>query len=237
MRALENSDFLTLWERGAGLHPIDQGLLALSAAFPETPYETLADWPLGRRNTALARLRVLCFGRKLQAWLTCTRCGEKLEFEMDGGTFDTDDPRGEYFPMGPIVVRGHSFRLPTSRDLAVVVRETDAQSAAVRLIEACRVEAGEPLDWSQEDLDSVGERMALADPMAETRLTLICPSCGNECDEALDMAAFLWTEVEGRAKRLLLEIDAIARAYGWTEGEILSLSDRRRALYLEMVHQ
>jgi hypothetical protein len=237
MRALENSDFLTLWERGAGLHPIDQGLLALSAAFPETPYETLADWPLGRRNTALARLRLVCFGPRLEAWLTCKRCDEKLEFQMDGTALATEHLGREYPPIDPIVVRGHSFRLPTSRDLARVAAETDARSAAIELVESCRLEEREPRDWSREDLEEVGEQMALADPMAETRLTLICPSCGTECDEALDIAAFLWTEIEGRAKRLLLEIDALARAYGWTEGEILSLSDRRRAHYLEMVHE
>ncbi len=136
-----------------------------------------------------------------------------------------------------IVVRGHTFRLPTSRDLARAARETDARSAAVRLMESCRLEEAEPVVWCEGDLEEVERMMALADPMAEIRLTLRCPACGNESDETLDLVAFFWAEIEGRAKRLLWEIHAIASAYGWTETEILALSDSRRALYVEMVQQ
>ncbi len=237
MRALTNSDFLNVWERGARLHPLDRGLLALSAAIPDTPYDSLADWTLGRRNRALAELHCFCFGPMLEGWLSCTRCGEKLEFELDGRVLAGEEAHGENGSGEPIVVRGHSFRLPTSRDLARAVRETDARLAAVRLLEICRLEGGEPRDWSEQDLEEVGQRMTLADPMAETRLTLQCPSCGHQSDETLDIVTFLWVEIEGRAKRLLFEIHAIASAYGWTEKEILSLSDSRRALYLEMVQR
>jgi hypothetical protein len=77
--------------------------------------------------------------------------------------------------------------------------------------------------------------MALADPLSETRLTLECPKCGNRWEDTLEFAAFLWAEIEARAKRLLFEIHTLASAYGWTEAEILALGDRRRATYLEMV--
>jgi hypothetical protein len=77
--------------------------------------------------------------------------------------------------------------------------------------------------------------MALADPMAETRLTLHCPKCENIWDETLDVVAFLWEEIEARARRLLLEIHTLALAYGWTEAEILSLTEDRRGRYVEMV--
>jgi hypothetical protein len=83
----------------------------------------------------------------------------------------------------------------------------------------------------------VGERMALADPMAEIPLTLRCPACDNEWIATLDIATFLWTEIEARAKRILSEIHALASQYGWTEKEILSLSEQRRALYMGMVHE
>jgi hypothetical protein len=51
----------------------------------------------------------------------------------------------------------------------------------------------------------------------------------------LDLPAFLWTEIEAQVRRLLLDIHTLAVAYGWSEREILSLSDARRRLYLEMV--
>lgn len=249
MRALSSSDFLDLWERGRRLHPLDQSLLAIAAAFPETPPAKLADWPLGRRNSALAAVHRACFGASLQGWLSCARCGEKLEFELDTqrmldegmvdeGTIDEgmlDEGDVEPSSVEPIVVGEHRFRLPTSRDLAIAASEKDSQMAVIRLVESCWLGTGEPPTWSEEDIEEVGQRMASSDPMGETRMTLECPECGNHCDETLDLPSFLWTEIEARARRLLTEIHTLASAYGWTEREILSLSEPRRALYLEMV--
>lgn len=235
MRALSNSDLLTLWEQGFGLHPLDQGLLALSAALPQAPPQTLADWPLGRKNRALVRLHCACFNSRLQAWAACNRCGEKMEFDLDaaafvGGEKDEDCSRG-----GTIRVKEQSFRLPTSRDLAEAAREQDARAAAVRVLERCRMAEGETPVWTDVELEEIEEALALADPSAETRVSLRCPGCACEWDEALDLAIFLWAEITARAKRLLWETHALASAYGWTQAEILSLSEARRGLYLEMV--
>jgi hypothetical protein len=235
MRALASSDVLGLWERGSRLHPVDRGLLALGEALPGTSYESLADWPLGHRNRALAELRCALFGPRLEGWTSCARCGERLEFQMDARSLAAADTPPPSDPGPAVAVGGHSFRLPTSRDLAHAARETDPRTAAVRILEACRLEEGESPVWSDRDIDEAGEQMALADPMAETRLTLNCPTCGSQWDETLDVAAFLWTEIEARAKRLLLEVHTLASAYGWTENDILSLSEPRRASYLEVV--
>jgi hypothetical protein len=231
MRALSSADCLNLWERGFRLHPLDRALLALGAALPETPYESLADWPLGRRNSALTELHCTCFGWNLQGQISCPECAEKLEFQMDGQALLKE----EAVPSAPIVVKGHSFRLPTTRDLARTVRETDFRLAAIQLVESCRTDPGETADWLDEDLEEIGERMASADPMAEIRLTFDCAKCDHQWVESLDIVAFLWVEIEARAKRLLSEVHTLATAYGWTEKEILSLSEPRRRLYLEMV--
>ena len=133
-------------------------------------------------------------------------------------------------------MNGRSFRLPTSRDLARAAGETDPQSATLRLLEACRLslEDAEGEALSLDDLETVGEKMAAADPLAETRLSLVCPNCGNQWEDTVDIAAFLWADIDARARRLLREVHTLGSAYGWTEREILSLSDRRRAVYLEM---
>jgi hypothetical protein len=229
MQVLSSSSMLDLWDRGSPLHSLDQGLLALSAGFPETPYHALADWPLGRRNRALAELRWAWFGPNLEGWAACPQCGEKLEFQLDARSFTAIDAPGTE----PILVNGRSFRLPTSRDLALAAREPDPQSAALRLLEACRLEDGEAT-LSEQDLEAVGEIMAAADPLAETRLSLLCPNCGNRWEDTVDIAAFLWADIDARARRLLREVHTLGSAYGWSEREVLSLSDRRRAVYLGM---
>jgi len=229
MQVLSSSSLLDLWDRGCQLHSIDQGLLALSVAFPETPYQMVADWPLGQRNRALAELRWSWFGPMLEGWASCPKCAEQLEFQLDTRSLTAiEAPGGE-----PIVVNGRSFRLPTSRDVARAASEKDPQSAAVCLLESCRIEEGEGT-LSEGELEIVGDRMAEADPLAETRLSLLCPNCGNAWEDSVDIAQFLWADIDARARRLLREVHILGCTYGWSEKKILSLSDRRRAVYLGM---
>lgn len=231
MRALSNSDFLRLWERGSRLHSLDQALLVLGTALPEMPAAALADWPLGRRNAALAELRRTCFGSVMRSWVACPECRERMEFELDAAALAADGTPNEQ----PVVVQGHAYRLPTSRDLAAVAHESDARCAALRLLQSCCAEDLGAAAWSDAELEQIGEQLAQADPLAETRLDLRCQACGHAWEESLDLSGYVWTEIEARARRLLLEIHALASAYGWSEGEILALSEPRRALYLEMV--
>lgn len=238
MQSLSQADCLALWESGRALHPLDQGLLAVQTAFPECRHESVADWPLGRRNHALAELHCASFGRWLRGWASCEECGEKLEFQVDGheliasGT-ERDSER--------IAYAGSEFRLPTSRDLAVIAAENDALVAAMRLVRQCLVatSSGSSEDfidaWGDDELEAIGARMAVADPLAEILLHFDCPVCGFAFDESLDLASFLWAQMESRARRLLLEVHELATAYGWSEAEILSLSAARRNAYLEMV--
>ena len=239
MRALSNADFLTLWENGHRLHPLDRGLLAIRASLPEAPGgrvgdEPVADWTLGRRNRALAELRTIYFGPRLEGWTVCSQCGEKLEFEVDCRTLaETYDKTSSQ----PIAVQGSTFRLPTSRDLARIAEETDPQRAALQLLQNCTIDhaASEPPCLSESEIEEVAEKMALADPLAEIALGFECPVCQHTSEEVLDLSSFLWAEIETRAKRLLFEIHALARSYGWAESAILAMSDVRRATYLHMV--
>jgi hypothetical protein len=234
VRNFSSIDCLNLWESGAGLHPLDQGLLVLSAALPDISQETLADWPLGRRNMALAQVRCSSFGSRLHGCTACSRCDEKLEVEIDGELLATEVTNQGQASEEPIVVNGRSFRLMTTRDLAKAAQEADVRLASIRLAESCCLESTDSPIWSDEDLQQIGQRLALADPLAETRLALRCPVCENEWEESLDLVVFLWREIEARARRLLVQVHLLASAYGWSEADILSLSDRRRGLYLEM---
>jgi hypothetical protein len=233
MRRFSNSEFINLWERGLQLHPLDQGLLALAMALPENTYENLADWPLGQRNRTLAELRCACFGPRLQAWTTCPQCGGKLEFEMDCRALAEAGPDLNH----SVEVNGCTYRLPTSRDLARVVNESDAGLAALRLAEGCRIGTCGSPRGNPVQLEELEQKLAAADPMAEIRLTLECPECGNSWEDSLDIAGFFWMEIEARSRRLLMETHTLASAYGWTEREILSLGEARRAFYLEMVQR
>jgi hypothetical protein len=231
MRPLTQVDYLALWESGRTLHPIDQGLLAVKTAFPETRDESVADWPLGRRNRALAELHCTCFGPVLSGWTSCAKCGEKLEFNVDEhALLGTGATEAEAVAIGE-----RMFRLPTSRDLARIAELEDAGVAAKTLLDLCMVSGSESATWSDEEMEAAGERLAEADPLAEVRLDFKCPVCSETFAESLDLAEFVWSEFETQAKRLLLDVHLLARAYGWSEAEVLALSVVRRKFYLGMV--
>jgi hypothetical protein len=235
MRTLSETELLDLWEIGYQRHPLDRALLALTMALPDTSYESLADWPLGQRNLALTKFYSQCFGPRLRAWTTCRNCGEKLEFEMDtdllaaGETWERDGPNE------PIIVNGRAFRLPSSRDLALAANETNPSLGAVRIVENCLMESTRAVRWSENDLSEIGEKLALADPLAEIRVNAPCPECGNDGKETLDLVSFIWNKIEARIRHLLLDIHILASAYGWSEADILAMSKNRRSMYIEMV--
>lgn len=235
--ALSNAEFLELWEHGYRLHPLDRALLAIRTSLPPgaTTDEPVADWPLGRRNRALAQVRMLYFGPRLEGWTVCPQCGEKLEFEVDCAAIAaTPLPEMER----RVSARGGVYRLPTSRDLALVAGEADAEQAALRLLERCTLErnmTGEEDSLTPAAIDEIAARMTEADPMAEITLGFECPVCSHASQEELDLAVFLWSEIESRARRLLSEVHALAAAYGWAEAAILGMSELRRATYLGMV--
>lgn len=234
MRILNNLDFLDLWESGSRRHPLDRALLALGAAFPESSFESIAAWPVGRRNKALIQLHCSWFGPKIPGVIPCRRCGEKLEIDLDGRIMAEIGHDAAGVSDETIDFNGQTFRLPNTRDLACIVRETDPQRAAILLLERCRMETSGTIAWSDGDLAEIGERMARADPLAEIQVSLRCPDCGNEWEEAFDVVAFLWADISALVRRLVSETHVLASAYGWSEGEIMSMSESRRALYLEM---
>ena len=74
-----------------------------------------------------------------------------------------------------------------------------------------------------------------ADPLALIELGGACPQCGLTWSAFLDVALFVWREVQHWAQRTLQDVHLLARAYGWREDEILRLSPVRRQAYLQMI--
>jgi hypothetical protein len=83
----------------------------------------------------------------------------------------------------------------------------------------------------------VSEKMAETDPQGNVQLPLTCPDCGHRWDAPLDIASYLWAEIDAWATRVLRDVHALASAYGWREADILLLSPSRRQAYLEMIYQ
>lgn len=234
MQVPSEAQLLALWEQGLRRHPVDRALLLCAWARPEVPGADLAALPLGALNAALLRLREACFGRHIDAYVDCPRCGERLSLALDAGELRAGAAESD--SRAALELAGLRFRVPCSRDLAAVARAgLDAEGAAHRLLELCCPEARDtPSDQLMSLLDAIETGLAALDPAADISLVLTCNSCGHGWTADFDIGTLLWEEIEARARALLAEIHGLARAYGWTEPEILALTPERRAAYLEL---
>lgn len=196
--------------------------------------------PLGRLNATLIGFHEALAGPLLDAVASCPSCLAVVEFALDADELralaDDAAATGGFSADG-----GHrvDWRVPTAADLAAVADETDPAAALLARCARATLD-GAPIEVTELSaglVERIEEELAAADPLAEVSVGLVCPDCGSAFDADLDPAAFVWTEVETGARRVLIEIDALARAYGWTESEVLALPEARRRAYLEIVRE
>lgn len=233
---------LDLWERAEELRPVERALALAAAAAPGEAVE-LETLPLGRRDARILRLRRELVGETLKAIAACPACAELVEFEVDAGALLARDANAT----SPTPVEDHGFvvswRPPDTRDVTAASQAVDAAAAERVLLERCVAFASGPDgEFKGPALPPVVRRvlteaMAAADPLAELLVDLACPACGSGFVADLDLAGFVWEEVRERAQRLLREVNLLALAYGWTEAEVLGLSERRRAEYLRLTRE
>ena len=237
MRSPSAADVLRIWEQGQARRGPDRAIALLAAAFPETSPEEAADLPVGARDVLLLRLRARLFGPVLNGFTECPTCRSRLELRWEPP--DTAPPAEA---SGHLSTEGYDvrFRLPTSRDLRGIAACPGVAQARAALLERCVLEASRdgallPVDALPDSVTArLAERMTECDPGAETLLNLDCPACGHRWQAPLDVAAFVWAEIDALSRRLLCEVQTLAHAYGWREPDILSLSAVRRQAYLEM---
>lgn len=241
MRALSATDMLDLWERGRARSAAERALLMLEAALPRRSAGELGALSLGQRDRLLLRLRAAALGPRLAATTDCPACGEQLELETDCLALLAEAPDRAAGPRS-LEVADHvvTYRLPDGRDAVAIASLRDADAARRELLARCVTGAAAPAgEVPPERLpapvqSALAEAIARDDPQAETVLALACTSCATRWAAPLDVARFVWAEIAARARRLVLEVDALARAYGWREADVLALSDARRAAYLSL---
>lgn len=228
MMRLDAKSVLYVWEAGQRLHPLDRAVLLACAALPELTWDEAADLPVGARDVAILRLRQLTVGDGLGASTTCLACGETCEIRISIQSLLEHESAREAPPPGL-----EQARLPSSRDLAAVL-QSNPQAADLALAALCQgKQASDEIDEAA--ISRLSEWIAGNDPLSEISLALACHACSHQWSEVFDPPSFFWREIEARAWCLFDEVDCLARVYGWSEREILGLSEARRLAYLERV--
>jgi hypothetical protein len=230
---------LDLWQAAEGLAPVERALVLAAAGGEET--DGLSGLPLGRRDARLLALHEVLAGPLLEATATCPACGEQAEFAVDVEALLAAEP----VPPAPLEASGYSveWRSPDSRDFAAAAAAEDAAAAErvllARCVTAARGPDGEVAGPAlpAEVREALSGAIVAADPLAEVLADVACPACEATFVADLDLGGFVWAELRAQSQRLMREVDILARAYGWTEAEVLALPERRRTGYLELARE
>jgi hypothetical protein len=206
---------------------------------------------VGDRERIVLALYAVTFGPHLDVVTHCTdpSCGELFELPLKLDDMLQTPEQTAASPEHALVVATEAgsfhvkFRLPNGADQEIVARigRTDLSNATDRLLTQCIISVIDPSECSvspQRVLHMLRgpleDAIRTLDRGADASTTVSCPSCGHNVPVLFDAFALLTTEL-ARSDALYLEVDRLARAYHWSEADILALPITRRRHYLTLL--
>lgn len=232
-------DLLRVWEASQHQSSAQQALLLLTVAHPEQSWEAVAHMTVGQRDGHLLNLRQQLFGSQLACVANCPSCQERLELSLAIADLKVSaPPSADPFTLA-VADYEIQFRLPNGGDLVAIATETDPEQAQQILLNACLLAVRYQEQPCEEELPAVIlakliDTIAELDPQANVQLALTCPDCMHQWLLSFDIASFLQGEIQVWAYRLLQDVHRLARAYGWSEADVVTMSPLRRQMYVEM---
>ena len=85
--------------------------------------------------------------------------------------------------------------------------------------------------FDAEDLARIDTALEEMSPEIADRISVVCAVCGGHSEMVIDPLGFAFPSVES----VLRDVHLIARAYGWTEEQILAMPIARRQAYVSMI--
>lgn len=186
------------------------------------------------RDRLLAAVYQRAFGDRIESTLTCARCGQPFDlyFSLTQLMESQSQPEsGEWRALegGRFeAANGISFRLPDGND-ELAVAGLEPFEVGSNLLSRC-TEGGE---WP-EGLAAFEELLEQVAPLLDLELLATCAECNYVHTVQFDIQSYVLGAIVAERRRLLTEINRIARAYSWSLDEILALtrSDRRQLVEL-----
>jgi hypothetical protein len=238
------ADLLELWDAVRHLSMARRAAALFALAVPTLDAGAVADVPLGRRDATLLAWRAGLFGDQIEGLAHCPRCGETVEVGFsakDLGIEADDETTG-----GGIIADACEvgewqvgYRVPTCGD-AIALADAPVADGHTLLARCVRMATRDGLPVGSDALpdavlDALARGIAEADPHADVLLDVTCPACTHRWSPPLDVASYVWREVDAWARRLLQDVVVLARALGWAEADILAMTPQRRGDYLDLV--
>lgn len=207
---------------------------------------------IGDRERLLLALHAVSFGAQIDVVVQCAHapCGERIELPLNLmellaapalGPTAIEHALTVAAACGPLHVR---FRLPNGADHEAAARlASDLERATDRLLTRCILSVTDEQGRAV-SLDGViaalreplADAFRTLDPAAETTTTFECPACQHHTTAALDAFTLFGAEL-ARSESILVDVSRLARAYHWSEADILALPVARRRRYLALLAQ
>jgi len=210
------------------------------------------DLTIGDRARLLLSLRRQMFGNAMPCIVRCPACNERMDLELtaDDLLLKRDAPPQLCYE-DVVEVDGErlrvTFHLPTGGEVEKAVRSAreNEETAAKLLARGCidKVTKNshsdswkiEPPEWPEALYPEVSARIEELDPEAEIKLRLTCPACSREFEDFIDAGEYLFQELAACQRSTYQEIHQLAKAYHWSEADLLKMGSRKRRLYLELL--
>lgn len=208
---------------------------------------------MGDRELLMLLARRRLFGNIMQCVLKCPSCDEKLDVELSVDDLIVESDAVRQVRYEELIEADDTrfrviFHLPTGGDVerALCSADSGLEGAAKALARGCidsvsqvSDDRGSPLEETEEWPDSVFQmisaRIEQLDPQAEIELQSKCQACGYEFRQSVDPGGYLVHELTARQCVKYQEVHQLARAYHWSEAEILRMGSRKRQIYLDLL--
>ena len=231
-----------IWGKSYNQHYLESALTILYSVFPQKSKKDFARMDIGIRNFFLYQIREKLFGKNINFLISCPNCGEKLEseFELQNEISFDKNSEAELFEF---LSEGYNikYRLPNSFDLASASICKDVNSAREKILNCCINESYQgndqipPSKLPEEIILELSEEMSDKNPYSETLLNLTCQACKHTWTTVLDIALFLFKEIDFYAQNILRDIHLLASAYHWSEEEIINMNVNRKNWYINLI--
>lgn len=244
MLPLTSIELMRIWDEGIDQSIPEKTLRLLSKACSVEDHNQLGRLSIGDRDARLLQLREWMFGNTLKNVANCPKCNEKIEWVTNVADLYLKPISPELSVKTYLLEEDDfsiRFRLPDTHDLSRVAADRSYWTDPKKLLSDCILEINiDGKEYATSALpdsawEALNERMELEDPQADIRIKTQCPSCSHQWESPFDIVSFLWLEVHNWALRTLQEVYQLGRAFGWSENDILTMSARRRQLYLQML--